>query len=363
MNNLFIVNTPFHLLTSFILSKGFFPEDNNYLALMHPHGYEKWASNPLMNYISSTQCGYKEIFPLIHFLSSRNKTVPFKTQVQQVQNSIGKLHIDNVFLGSDIDPQNQLLVASLDINNFNRFEDGLYSYYNENRRRSKLDELFHKLKIWSIKKSAGIKNTKLYINTSTASDSKSGIADYMYKPELLQRFSPNPIVITKDKINIAINDLKSKKFLQQKINNPAILYLSQPLVEQKLFSIEEELHCLQSLIKPLNNKGELLYKPHPNDSKDKINYFQEKIPQLKIFNSIEPAELLYTIEDNLIAVVSYQSTALMYTDKFSNHVIKAISLSDFAQSPMYYKYKEIMQNAGVYFPNRLDDIIKIFQKG
>ena len=99
----------------------------------------------------------------------------------------------------------------------------------------------------------------------------------MYKPELLQRFSPNPIVITKDKINIAINDLKSKNFLQQKINNPAILYLSQPLVEQKLFSIEEELHCLQSLIKPLDNKGELLYKPHPNDSTDKINYFKKHI--------------------------------------------------------------------------------------
>lgn len=363
MNNLFIVNTPFHLLTSFILSKGFFPEDNNYLALIHPHGYEKWASNPLMNYISSTQCGYKEIFPLIHFLSSRNKTVPFKTQVQQVQNSIGKLHIDNVFLGSDIDPQNQLLVASLDINNFNRFEDGLYSYYNENRRRSKLDELFHKLKIWSIKKSAGIKNTKLYINTSTASDSKAAIADYMYKPELLQRYSPNSIEITKKVIDIAIHDLKNKNLLQKKIINPSILYLSQPLVEQKLFSIEDELHCLQNLIKPLNKQGQLLYKPHPNDNKDKINYFQEKIPQLKIFNSIEPAELLYTIEDNLIAVVSYQSTALMYTDKFSNHVIKAISLSDFAQSPMYYKYKEIMQNAGVYFPNKLNEILKILMKG
>lgn len=361
MNNLFIVNTPFHLLTSFILSKGFFPEDNNYLALIHPHGYEKWASNPLMNYISSTQCGYKEIFPLIHFLSSRNKTVPFKTQVQQVQNSIGKLHIDNVFLGSDIDPQNQLLVASLDINNFNRFEDGLYSYYNENRRRSKLDELFHKLKIWGIKKSANIKG-ELYINTSTASDSKAAIADYMYKPELLQRYSPNPIEITKKIIDVSISDLKNKNLLQKKIINLSILYLSQPLVEQKLFSIEDELSCLQNLIKPLNKQGQLLYKPHPNDSKDKINYFQEKIPQLKIFNSIEPAELLYNIEDNLIAVVSYQSTALMYTDKFSNHVIKAISLSDFAQSPMYYKYKEIMQNAGVYFPNKLNEILKILMK-
>ena len=359
MNNLFIVNTPFHLLTSFILSKGFFSKDNNYLALIHPHGYEKWSSNPLMNYISSTQCGYKEIFPLIHFLSSRNKTTPFKTQVQQVQNSIGKLHIDNVFLGSDIDPQNQLLVASLNITKFNRFEDGLYSYYNENRRRSKLDELFHKLKIWGIKKSAGIKNNKLYINTSTASDRKAGIADYMYKPELLQRFSPNPITITKDKIKIAINDLKSKNLLHKKINNPAILYLSQPLVEQKLFSIENELNCLQTLVKPLGNKGELLYKPHPNDSPDKIKYFKEHMPQLTIFNSIEPAELLYSIEDNLIAVVSYQSTALMYTDKFANHKIISISLSDFAQSPMYYKYKELMKNAEVHFPKTIKSITDI----
>lgn len=358
MNNLFIVNTPFHLLTSFILSKGFFFKDNNYLALIHPHGYEQWSTNPVMSYISSTKCGYKEVFPLIHFLSSRNKTTSFKNQVQQIQNTIGKIQIDNVFLGSDIDPQNQLLVASLNINKFNRYEDGLYSYYNENRRRSKIDELFHKLKIWGIKKSANIKGN-LYINTSTASDSKAGIADYMYKPELLQRYSPNAIEITKEIINIAINDLKKNNLLQKKILNPSILYLSQPLVEQKLFSIEDELSCLQNLIKPLNKQGQLLYKPHPNDSKDKIKYFQEKIPQLKIFNSIGPAELLYTIEDNLIAVVSYQSTALMYTDKFSNHTIKAISLSDFAQSPMYYKYKEIMQNAGVYFPNRLDDIIKI----
>ena len=53
----------------------------------------------------------------------------------------------------------------------------------------------------------------------------------------------------------------------------------------------------------------------------------------------------------------------MYTDKFSNHVIKAISSSDFAQSPMYYKYKEIMQNAGVYFPNKLNEILKILMKG
>ena len=361
MKNLFIVNTPFHLLTSFILSRSFFRNDDNYLALIHPHGYEKWAKNDIMAYISSEKCGYKEVFPLINFLSSRHKTFSFKKQVQKVQDTIGRLHIDNVFLGSDIDPQNQLLVACLNIDKFSRYEDGLYSYYNENRRRSKPDEIFHKLKIWGLRKSAGIKGN-LYINTSTASDSKAGIADYMYKPELLQRYSPNPIAITKDQIDRAINDLKKNKLLYPQIIKPSILYLSQPLVEQKLFSIEDELACLQSLMKPLNKQGQILYKPHPNDSTDKIEYFHKKIPQLKIFNSIEPAELLYAVEKNLIAVVSYQSTALMYTDKFANHRIKSISLSDFAKSRMYFKYKEIMQNAGVYFPSDLEQIVQILVK-
>lgn len=50
----------------------------------------------------------------------------------------------------------------------------------------------------------------------------------------------------------------------------------------------------------------------------------------------------------------------MYTDKFANHKIISISLSDFAQNPMDYKYKEIMQNAGVHFPKTIDNIIQRF---
>lgn len=361
MNNLFIVNTPFHLLTSFILSKSFFSTDNNYLALIHPHGYDKWASNAIMSYMSTTKCGYKEVFPLIHFLSSRHKTMSYSEQVKQIKNTIGKVHINNVFLGSDIDPQNQLLVASLGLDKFNRYEDGLYSYYNENRRRSKIDEIFHKLKIHGLEKIAGI-HSNLYINTSTAGDSKAGITDYMYKPNLLQRYSPKSIEITKDKIHIAISDLKYKQLLKPALTSPSILYLSQPLVEQNLFSIADELSCLKKLLEPLDKNSKLLYKPHPNDNPKKFEFFKENLSQMKIFNSIEPAELLYTVETKLQAVVSYQSTALMYTDKFALHPIKSISLSDFAKSPMYPKYKEIMQNAGVYFPQTLTEITNYIQK-
>ena len=168
-----------------------------------------------------------------------------------------------------IDPQNQLLVATMNIDKFNRFEDGLYSYYNKNRCRSKLDALFHKIKIWGLKQISGIKGN-LYINTITSSSSKAGIADYMYKPKLLQRYSPKTIEITKTNILSALNDLKKQDLLKPILKAPSILYLSQPLVEKGLFSLEEESSCLKSLLEPLDKNSKLLYKPHPNDRKDKI---------------------------------------------------------------------------------------------
>lgn len=360
MSNLFIVNTPFHLLTGFILSRSFFKDDANYLALIHPHSYERWHTNKIMAYMSSGESGWREVYPLIHFLSSRHKSASYAEQVQQVRDTIGRRGISRIFLGSDIDPQNQLLAAALGADSFIRYEDGLYSYYNENRRRSSIDAAFHKLKILGLEKLAGIKNT-LYINTSTASDSRAGTADYMYKPQLLQRCSPKAVEITKEAIHTALAELKAKNLLQPVLDTPSVLYLSQPLVEKKLFTIEEELSCLKSLVKPLAQDSKLLYKPHPNDDRSKIDYFRQHLPQMTIFDSSEPAELLYYTEPNLKAVVSYQSTALMYADKFAAHDIKAISLSDFARSPMYPKYKEIMQNAGVYFPGTLDEIVNYIE--
>ena len=86
MKNLFIVNTPFHLLTSFILSRSFFRNDDNYLALIHPHGYEKWAKNDIMAYIPSEKSGYKEVFPLINFLSknSASKFPKFSPYIKHI---------------------------------------------------------------------------------------------------------------------------------------------------------------------------------------------------------------------------------------------------------------------------------------
>ena len=40
--NLFVVNSPLHLMSAFILANSKFVNDDNYLALVHPHGFAKW---------------------------------------------------------------------------------------------------------------------------------------------------------------------------------------------------------------------------------------------------------------------------------------------------------------------------------
>lgn len=356
--NLFIVNTPFHLLTSFILSKGRFQNDDNYLALIHPHGYEKWQNSDVMQYMSSINCGYKKVFPLITWMSRKNKKQSYREQVNEVKNTIGRIGIDQIFLGSDIDVQNQLLVGALGKKEFYRYEDGLYSYYNQNRRRPISHMLFHKLKIHAIEWIAGIKNGP-YINTVTASASKAGIGDYMYKPELLKRYSPETHEITLNMIHAAMCDLQENVGFSLVMKKPSILYLSQPLVEQGKFTIEEEFERLKVIVESLNTNEVFFYKSHPNDSPEKIKFYKNKLPQIEFFEPAEPVEIAFYSEKNLQAVISYQSTALMFTDKFTEKKLRRVSLAGFYQESLHPAYREIMQEAGVVFPNDLDEIVTL----
>lgn len=353
--NLFIVNTPFHLLTSFILSQSF-NNDDNYLALIHPHGYEKWQDSPVMRYMSSTSCGWQKVFPLGNWLSSRGKTKSYKQQVEDVKNSIGTIGINAIYLGSDIDVQNQLLVGTLNIDQFCRYDDGLYFYYNDDRRRSLTHNLFHKFRIQLLKVMAGITG-KVSINTVTAGDNPSGICDFMYKPVLLQRFSPKVYEIDNVMIEQAVNHLFTKALLTPVMKKNSILYLSQPLVEQKKFTIQEETVLLTEILQKVKAiEGCLLYKPHPNDSAYKLEHYHRTLPDMIQYNSVEPVELAFAYEENLKAVISYQSSALLFSDKFAKRKINAISLVNFYKQPMHPAYVEIMSKAGVVFPNNLGEI-------
>lgn len=348
MKNLFVVNTPYHLLTCFILTHSIYENDENYLVLMHPHGYEKWKINKLMTYMSTTKCGYKQVFLLLDWLSSKNKKESYCKQANYVKENIKPLNIDKVFIGVDISPVNQLLVMAVGKNEFYRFEDGVYSYINENRRRKKSHTLFHKVKTYLLKWISGIQGN-MYINTEAEGESPAGKLDIMYQPWLLQRKSPATKEITVEMINQAMQNLKSQQLLKEVFQEESILYLSQPMVEKGLFTIEKEVQCLKKILLSIGNKAVLYYKPHPNDSKEKLEYYKNNFKQLKIYNRIEPAELLFTSNSKLKAVISYQSSALMNVDKFAKTNIKAISLADSLNVDIHPVYRNIMEKSGIIF--------------
>lgn len=202
-------------------------------------------------------------------------------------------------------------------------------------------------------------NGKIYINTLSDGSSKAGISDYLYNPNLLEKSSPCPINIKTTTIFNSLSTLKTALNLKAQFKQKTILFFGQPFVERNLLSIEYELYFLNTISKFCKkNNINFLYKPPPYDNKEKINKIYHTIPNIIIYNSIEPAEILYFIESNLISVISYQSTALIHINKSSNHIIKAISLIDLTNIPLDNSCKKIMHSSNVYFPTNIHDLIR-----
>ena len=348
MKNIFVVNSIYHALTAFILTHSILKNDENYLVIMRPPKYETWKKNEILKYISSKECGYKNVFVLLDWLMSKNRTTSYRQQVKYVKENIRILDIDNVFIGVDTSIPNQLFVEAIGKNSFYRIEDGMYSYFNGTRRRKKSHAIFHKIKAYLLKWISGIEGN-MYLNTEAEGESPAGKLDIMYKPWLIQRKSLSTKEITVEMINEAIKDLKSRQLLKETFEEDSILYLSQPMVEMGKFTLEEEAQCLEKIRNLYKDKVILYYKPHPHDNPDKIKYYKEHFKWIKIYKGSEPAELIFASNPKLKAVISYQSSALMNVDKFAKTNIKAISLADSLNVDINPVYRNIMEKSCIIF--------------
>lgn len=349
--NLFIASTPFHLLTCFILSNSMYAKDENYLALVHPQGYDKWQENPVMKFMSSEAAGYAQVYPWPTLFTSKAKE-SFRAQNKLLLEKMGGHDFSNVFAGVDNDPQIQMLIAALGHTEFYRYEDGLYSYYNADRNRSVHHMLFHKLKIKIMCLLAGIP-LGMYINTINQGSSKAGKADYMYMPQLLARYSPKTVEITKAMIDQAMDKLIKAGLMEQKyLEGEYIYFLSQPVTNQGKISFEDEIAIIAKLVQELQPNEKMVYKPHPNDSAHKLAYLQEHFPQLIYDASKEPIEVLLYREPLVKRVISYQTTTLILAKKFTGRNIECVSLVNYYHQPLNNGYVKLMQDAGVIFPKK-----------
>ncbi|MHC1714485.1 MAG: polysialyltransferase family glycosyltransferase [Acidaminococcaceae bacterium] len=346
MKNLFIVHTPFNLMTAFILSKSTFAEDDNYLVIMHPQSFEAWKDVPVLNYMYSQECGYKKVLPLLRWFRSGQGS--YRKQVADVRSTIGDIEFDRAFLAVDIDIQAQLLLAVLGLKNYYRYDEGMWSYYPGGHSRTWLREKFHLLELKTICLLAGIKS-ELEFNTAWIGGAKAAVGDYLYRPELLMRKSPHAVEITKEMIKTAVRDLQEKGLLTQHFNKDTVIYLSQPLVEKGEVSEKDELAGLLDIMKKFDGKAQFLYKPHAMDTKKKLEEYKKAIPSMSIYNSRVPVELMYASEPNIDTVISYASSGLMFGEKFADRKINMLSLADLCAKPIDADAHKIMENAGVEF--------------
>ena len=268
-----------------------------------------------------------------------------REQVKTVRTTIGQAGIEQVFLGSDIDPYNQLLVAALGKGSFWRMDDGMYSYSYEEKRRKPLHRIFHQLKASCMKRMLGI-DARLPINTAANGESPAGRGDFLYLPELLSRPSPKVVEITAAQIREAMAFLQA-----QNVHEPICptgaeefaIYLSQGLLQV------EEVSVLTKLQQKLGVKR-LIYKPHPNDSADKLDYIGQHMPGILLCGSKIPVEIILYFEPNITTVIGYQSTTLVLAKKFTGRDIECISIAKlYTKQTIHPVYVDMMKKMQVQF--------------
>lgn len=363
MNNLFIVNTPFQLLVAYMLAHSQQSSGTqNHLLLMKPHAFEKWSTAHSLNFIIHDREIWREFSHFEDWLNRKVSFSDFKVQVRDMQEALNKMSgYDCVYLGSDRG-QNQLIVALTGKETFNRFDEGIGSYYSIHKPNYGR-KYWHLLRLKFIMALGGIKS-KLPLNVGGIGMSKAGQADYLIKPELLQRPSPNPIQIEKDWIDGALAKISQGSTLSSDLNSEnCILFLSSPNVEMRYCTAETELEILKTLYNQANKMGmKFLYKPHPAENYTKLEAYRKQLPGVIFFQCVDPVEYLYYIHTRLKYVLSYLSSGLLHSDVFSSTETVAISLVKlYGREREERVYVDIMKKAGVYVPDTVEQVVGLLQ--
>ena len=341
--NLFVVNSSINLLSTFVLANSLFENDDNYLALVHPHGYDRWKEDKILRFMSSHDAGFKQVFPLIDKV--------FSNHIDYVRKNIKTLNVDNVFLGNDCGVQNQLLMSTLGVKKFYRLDDGTGSYYNDSQKRSLFRAWVHKIKLYALMIGYGI-YSGFPINTVAMGESNAALGDYLLMPELLKRYSPKVFEITSEMIDKAMLLLKHNGLLEQELYDfEYVIYLSEPITEnaKEKFSFEDEINFLKGALRSLPDNRKLIYKPHPNDKSYKVDYVKKHLPEIIVNESKVPVEFILAKEPLIKEVVSYISSTLIFAKKITGRDIKCTSLSKMTGIKLSEAHIVMMENSGVEF--------------
>jgi len=357
MRNLFIVNTPLHLFTAYIIANYYTHGQNNMLVLINPKAYSSWENSRCLAKMASDDTTWSSILlGTKDYLRQRVKehgVLKVFGELRKTVNAAGK--VDQVYLASDKVIANQVLVEMSGNTTYIRFDEGTASYVLQPRRWK--TQIAEYLGVQILRLLAGLHSGMEY-NFKGIGQGKAGTADYLFKPWMLERSSPNPVAIERDAIMRALDKLApAMEEYQLLMQDPVILYLGSyqaefggvdPVQEiellKKLSSFAKSIHC------------KLLYKPHPGERQDKLKSYQEQLADIDFFHSVEPMEIILYRHSNIRALVTaVSSSAMLYADLFAKQEMRSLSAANllgWTPKPIDF----LIKKSGVHTPETFEEL-------
>ncbi len=328
MSNLFVVNTPLQLLTAYIVANTHFPETDNCLIMFNPrlkHLVESSMYTRVMLEDRSTW-GDRTIL-LDRWLRSDTKLSILRQEVRNLQEQIFKLSptFRRVLIGSDKTLQNQLMVEISGNQHYYRLEDGVWSYAGPDRRM--MSKFWQSIRIKALRRAAGLDSDMVY-NTGGLGYGPAALGDYLYKPHLLERYSPSVIEIKRSAV-LAVMDrlLRPDDGFGDITAKEVVLFLGGLHVERNEVSIDDEMTIVAEISGVAAKGGfRLLYKPHPAEGTEKLKTYCERITNLELLDRRDPVEVIYSRLHGLRAVLAHSSSGLLFADTFSHRAITTVAL-------------------------------------
>ncbi|CQR70552.1 hypothetical protein SOV_40800 [Sporomusa ovata DSM 2662] len=362
MNNLFVVRTPLQLLSAYILAYSQGSPNYNHLMLLNPRGEELWHKGYCVNKMSTDTGVWGKITMCRHRIVRRSEIRQIKKRLADMRSELSAHgDVDMVYLGADREFDNQLLVQLAGKSSYARFDDGVWSY--SSPEQSFLQKLEFLLWAKFVHLYSRFPNTMTY-NLRSGGYGKAAVADYLFKPELLQRYSPQAVAIDRKAIHAALDSLTQGMQTDERMEGRnSIIFLGSTHVDKKLIERGCEETVLEGLYRLANEaKIQLVYKPHPFENKEKLAYYRQNMPAIYFADFADPIEILVYKYSKIQAMLAYSSSGLLYADVFARQNIKSIALFDLYPVKEKDPYlKNILKAANVSIPIEFDNLVSIMR--
>ncbi len=357
MKNIFMINTPFQLLSAFIVANSYEKKAQNYLLVLRPNEFQNWQYSTGVQYILKDVSTWEKVLIVEKWLQRNDRISSYREQISNMKERIKNIgEIKQVFLGSDKIIQNQMIVEIAGCTNYSLLDEGSFSY--DSRDRKALSKIWQYLRIQYFRYIGDVNGNMKY-NFSGNGYGPGNRADYLYRPELLGRKSKEVKPLTRTYVQsvlpIIAAHMEDVSILMQQ---PSIIFLGSPFIEQGSFTIQAEMQVLQNIYDIAEQSQlRLIYKTHHSEDNDKLKTYQQTYPKMEMLKSLEPAELLYHKYKNIKYVISFASSGMLYINSFASQDIKPIAAYKlYGQSEIQTRIQKIFEKSGVFAPTNWDEM-------